>query len=402
MEALSLIVSIISLVFLFILGITIVILLLQVHKLQSNKSELTATLQNVTQAIQQEQTQVAVLNEKVLHIEPVIQTVNALQADIRGFGEKVGTVESNQDMVNQGVGYLANNALSTFAELKTLTNELVGATSAMRAELTSAKNDLTELHTHAKAEQEAERQITESIRRLEMVIAGTQSKGSAGENIIDLVFAKLPIEWQVRDFRIGGKTVEFGLRLPNSLIMPIDSKWTATNLFEQFISTDDIEEQRRLKKAIEDEVLQKAKDVKKYIDPSVTVNFGVAVIPDAIYDLCSGIQPQVFQMSIVLVSYSMFVPYLLLVFQTILRSGQSIDLQKLDAYIQTAEENIKALQEELEGRFSRGITMLNNSRDDMRVYLSKIGGSLTGLQFGTNTTTTILPETVQNEEMASS
>jgi DNA recombination protein RmuC len=394
MEAIAVGISIITfLVLLLVVTITI-ILYFQVRKLQGGKGDLSPVLQNMTQAIQQEQTQVAVLNEKLSHIEPITQTASDLLADVRGLGERVAKVESNQAVVSQGVGYLANSALSSFSELKTLTNGLTEATAAMRDELARAKNDLTELHTHAKTRQETERQIAESIRRLETVIAGTQSKGSAGENILEVVFAKLPIEWQVRDFRIGGKAVEFGLKLPNNLIMPIDSKWTATNLLEQFIATSDLDEQQRLKRTIEDAVLQKAKEVRKYIDPSVTVNFGVAVIPDAIYDLCAGIQCEVFQLNVVLVSYSMFIPYLLLVFQTVLKTSQSIDLQKLDAYLQTAQDNIKALQEELDGRFSRAITMLNNSRDDMRAYLSKIGGSLTGLQIGAGTTTTALPETV--------
>jgi DNA recombination protein RmuC len=159
----------------------------------------------------------------------------------------------------------------------------------------------------------------------------------------------------VRDFRIGGKSVEFALRLPNNLIMPIDSKWAATNLLEEFVSTDDIQEQLRLKKAIEDVLLQKAKEVRKYIDPSVTVNFGVAVVPDAVYDLGIGVQPEIFQLNVVLISYSMLVPYLLLVFQ------------------------------------------MNNSRDDMRTYLGKLSSSLTGLQMGAGVVTAALPEPNSSE-----
>jgi len=280
------------------------------------------------------------------------------------------------------VGALATNALSAITELKTLTAGLSDATGAMRVELSRANNDLTALHAHVKTGQETERQVAESVRRLETIIAGTQTKGSAGENILEVVFSKLPIEWQVRDFKVGGRPVEFALRLPNNLIMPIDSKWAATGLLEQFLNTEDIQEQQKLKKAIEDAVLLKAREVRKYIDPSITVNFGLAVVPDAVYDLCAGIQSQTFQLGVVLVSYSMFIPYLLLVFQTTLKNSQSIDLQKLDAYLQTAHESIKTIQDELDGRFSRAITMMNNSRDDMRVVLGKLNGSLTGLQIG--------------------
>ncbi len=315
--------------------------------------------------------------------------------DLTELAERLSSVEKNQNSVNQGVGYLATNALSAITELKSLTTGLTDATGAMRVELARAKNDLTELHTHVRTGQEAERQIADSVRRLETIIAGTQSKGSAGENVLEVVFSKLPIEWQVRDFKIGGKSVEFALRLPNNLIMPIDSKWAATNLLEQFINTEDLQEQQRLKRLIEDAVLSKAKEVRKYLDPSITVNFGVAVVPDAVYDLCAGIQSETFQHNVVLVSYSMFVPYLLLVFQTTLKNSQSIDLQKIDAYLQTAHESIKVLQNELDGRFSRAITMMNNSRDDMRAVLGKLGGSLTGLQIGSGSALS-LPEPPEN------
>jgi DNA recombination protein RmuC len=364
-------IGIIALLFLILLVIFVVVMFFQLRKLQSSKGEISQIFP-----------QIAILGEKLTHLEPVNQAVNILHADVQGLGVRISTVENNQNMITQGVGHLATNALSAITELKTLTTGLTDATGAMRGELSRANTDLTQLHTHVKAEQESERQIAESVRRLETIIAGTQTKGSAGENVLEVVFSKLPIEWQVRDFKIGGKSVEFALRLPNNLIMPIDSKWAATNLLEQFINTDDIQEQQRLKKAIEDAVLLKAKEVRKYLDPSITVNFGVAVLPDAVYDLCAGIQSETFQLNVVLVSYSMFVPYLLLVFQTTLKYSQSIDLQKLDAYLQTAQESIKAIQDELDGRFSRAITMMNNSRDDMRAIVGNLGGSLKGLQMG--------------------
>lgn len=376
-------IGIITLLVLFFLIVFIVVLFFQLRKLQERKNDPSEIAP-----------QIAVLGEKLSHIEPVTQAVNSMQSEVRGLTERIVSVEQNQFISNQGVGNFATSALSSISELKTLTTNLSEATGAMRTELSHAKSDLTELHTHVKSKQEMERQSAESIRRLETIIAGTQTKGSAGENVLEVVFSKLPIEWQVRDFRIGGKSVEFALRLPNNLIMPIDSKWAATNLLEQFINTDNIQEQQRLKKEIENAVLSKAKEVRKYLDPSVTVNFGIAVLPDAVYDLCAGIQSETFQLNVVLVSYSMFVPYLLLVFQMTLKNSQSVDLQKLDAYLHTAQESITNLQDELDGRFSRAITMMNNSRDDMRAILGKLSGSLTGLQIGSGSAPS-LPDPIE-------
>ena len=348
-------------------------------------ADLSTSLQNLAQAVQHDQAQTAVLAEKLAHLEPVTQAVGSIQVELRGLSERVSNVEQNQNQVRQGISALGTGLFETSLVAKSL----VEATTAMRGELSRAKDDLTELHTHAKARQELEQRTAESIRHLEAIITGTQTKGTAGENILEVVFAKLPPDWQVRNFRVGDKTVEFGLRLPNGLVLPIDSKWPATHLLEQFTACDDIAEQQRLKTKIEKVVLNMAKEVRKYIDPNVTVNFGVAAVPDAIYDLCSSVHADVFQLNVMLVSYSMFIPYLLLVFQTILKTSQEIDLQRLEAHLQSTQGNIRALQDELEGRFSRALTMLNNSRNDMRVHLGKISSGFTSLGISAATSSAV-------------
>lgn len=383
----SLILFVVLLLFIAIL----VVLFLQFRKPQGSVGDISTALQNLTQSVQQGQTQIVTVAEKVSHLEPITQTISNIQAELRGLAEKVAKVEQNQAIVNQGIGGLATGLAQTGATIASKIgdaqqqsiNSLYQVSTGLAGELAKIQQELATLQASAKARQDIEQQTAESVRRLEAIIAGTQSKGSAGENIVEQILAQLPADWRVQDFRVNGKPVEFGLKLPNGLILPIDSKVVATNLLQQFIATSDPDEQQQLKKKIQTVVIQKAEEVMQYITPGVTVTFGVMVVPDAIYDLCIGIQTDVLQKNIVLVSYSMLVPYLLLVFKTMLETRQSIDLQKLDAYLQTAQGSIKALQEELDGRFSRAITMLNNSRDDMRAHISKASSSLTSLQIGT-------------------
>jgi len=251
---------------------------------------------------------------------------------------------------------------------------------------------LTELQAQARARQDLERQTAESVRRLETVIAGTQTKGAAGENILEAIFAKLPADWQVRDFRVGNRVVEFGLRLPDRRVLPIDSKWPATNLLEDFLACSDPIQQQRLKAQIEGAVLHKAKETQKYVDPALTANFAIAAVPDAVYDLCAGIQAEVFRLNVSLISYSMFVPYLLLVFQMALDSSRGVDAQKLGVQLERLQRSVVALQDELEGRFSRAIRMLDNSRSDMRMHLGRISSGLASIQMGAAEPAAALPE----------
>ena len=82
----------------------------------------------------------------------------------------------------------------------------------------------------------------------------------------------------------------------------------------------------------------------------------------------------------------MFVPYLLLTVETVLKTSRDVDLQKVLAYLDAAQRTVGALQEETEGRLSKAITMLSNSRDEMRAMLGRISAGLAALQLGTGGT----------------
>jgi DNA recombination protein RmuC len=76
----------------------------------------------------------------------------------------------------------------------------------------------------------------------------------------------------------------------------------------------------------------------------------------------------------------MFLPYLLLVFQTICKTSQNPDLQKLDGYLAVIQDSARMLQDEVEGRISRALTMLSNSRDDLRANVARISSGLRSMR----------------------
>ena len=268
----------------------------------------------------------------------------------------------------------------SLVETGTVTRGLSETAAVIRAELSRAKQELGEMQAFARARFQTEQQSAASIRRLEQIIAGSHSKGAAGEHILEVAFARLPPEWQVRDLRVGNKPVEFALRLPNGLLLPIDSKWPASALLERLAATEEPDERARLRAQVEAAVLAKAREVRKYLDPSLTTSMAIAAVPDAVYELCAAAAAEAAPLGVAVVSYSLLLPYLLLVFQTTLRTAHQIDLQQLDAYLREAAGSLGAAQEELEGRFARAVTMLANSRDDLGTHLARARTSLVSLQ----------------------
>jgi DNA recombination protein RmuC len=320
----------------------------------------------------------AVITDKIERVESIPSEVNALKVELSKLSERVAGVQQNQNNVTQNIGGLS----TTLARTDSATTSLVQTTESLRGDLNAAQGTLAELRTLSHAQQGLEKQATESIQRLERVLAGSQSKGSAGENIVGMMLSKLPPEWQVRNFSVGNKVVEFGIRLPNGLVLPIDSKWAASSLLEEFVICEDMKKRQKITSQIQSVVLDRAAEIKKYIDPNLTSNFGIAAVPDSVFELCSEILPDLIQLNVVLISYSMFQPYLLLVFQTTLKTLKTLDLKKLDAYLLSTEGSMETLQEELEGRFSRALVMLDNSRAEMSACLSKLRAGLAGLQGG--------------------
>jgi DNA recombination protein RmuC len=307
---------------------------------------------------------------------------------IGALTDKVSQIEKNQNRTDQGIGAIIQRQIET----STRAENLIGTTNEIHRGISSAVNNLISLDVRIEERQEIERQTAESIKKLETIIAGTHSKGVAGENILEQMFANLPDDWMERNFTVDGRRVEFAFRLHNKLVLPIDSKWPATDLLERYVKCNDSPEKQKLKGEIEKTVRNKASEVKKYIDhPARTVDFGIAAVPDAIYDVCCGIRTDVFKSKVLLVSYSMLVPYLLLIYQTNLKTSQNIDLKQLGAHLSNAEEGIKDMQKELDGRFAGAITRLNNSRHDMHEYLGKVARALTSLHIDTPDSINAMP-----------
>lgn len=306
----------------------------------------------------------------------VAQNLADLRVGFQSVSTRLEAVEQHSNALRGDVTRVQLSLEST----GTVASGLREATEAIRGELGKASDGIARLHEASQARHQLEAASAESLRRLEAVIAGAASKGAAGENLVDLVFSRLPVEWQMRNFKVNNKNVEFALRLPNGRALPIDSKWPATGLIEEFAAAETPEAAQRSKSRIEAAVKEKMREVQKYLDPELTHGFGMAVVPDAVYELCGESRAEAFRLNVVLVGYSLFVPYLLLVYQTVAASNHDIDLERLARVLREAEGQLTSITEELEGRFSRAITMLDNSRSDLRSTVAKVSTGLASVR----------------------
>ena len=136
-------------------------------------------------------------------------------------------------------------------------------------------------------------------------------------------------------------------------------------------------------------------EVRKYIDPKWTHGFGIAVVPDR---AMRGVSGESNSDERALVIHSLFMPYLLLVFQSALRNTQNLDIEKLDAHMQAIGQSSREANSETEMRLSRAITMLGNSRDDLRRHVSRLSSAMTAIQAGASSVPQFTPLEVDPEE----
>jgi DNA recombination protein RmuC len=262
---------------------------------------------------------------------------------------------------------------------ESLTGNLAATQQGLRAEIAQTRELVVRIQEADQVREQHEREAWDVLKRLETVIAGTKSRGIAGENILATILGQLPPELREMNLVINNKPVEFALRLPHGRLLPIDSKWPAMAQLERLQEAEDPVLRRALADEIQSEVKKKVREVVKYLDPDRTIQLGVLAVPDAVFDLCVEAHVEAFKQGIVIISYTQAIPYLLSLLQVVLRFGSEIDTARLSQALRTIADALERMDGEVDGRLSRAITQLQNSREDLKAHLSRARQGVRGL-----------------------
>lgn len=255
------------------------------------------------------------------------------------------------------------------------------ASSELRERLTQTQTLLEGIRVAFVSRHQAEDDARHSLRRLEAVIAGSPSRGAAGENILEEAFRHLPPDMLKRNVWVGGKVVEFGLQLPGGKLLPIDSKWTSSAALEELAEPELVSSRRaQVTATIEKEVEKRVKEVSQYIDPATTAPFALAAVPDAAYGVCRSVFAEAHRRHVMIVAYSMALPYVLLLFQLHLQFARSVDMDNLQASLMEIDRQLDALDAALENKLQRAVTMLGNAYQDGKQVAARIRASVHGAQ----------------------
>ena len=244
---------------------------------------------------------------------------------------------------------------------------LAGATQDLQGRLAQAQRALAEVKAIEQARGSQLDRASDSLRRLELIVAGSGSRGAAGENILARALAQLPPDLLETNAAFGGRVVEYAVRLPGGKLLPVDSKWTSASDLERLeAAADDPDESRRLHDQVARDVRQRVREMAKYLDPERTLALAVLAVPDAVHAAVPETHAEGWREGVLVVPYSLALPFLLCLYRLTVRFGSTPDSAELSARVGQLADALRRMDEELEGRLSRALVQAANARDALR------------------------------------
>ena len=206
-------------------------------------------------------------------LEPVSRSLGQLQSEL-------ARVSRAQDDLRRDVQQRASARCTQIAD----------ATLGLKGEIGAAQRALAEVKALEQGRARQMEQAADALKRLEAVVAGSASRGAAGENILARALTQLPPDLLEINVAFGSKIVEYALRLPGGRLLPIDSKWTS--VADPRAPGRDRRTRRSgggSQEQVARDVRGRAREMAKYLDPERTLSIAVLAVPDAVY----GAAPEV-------------------------------------------------------------------------------------------------------------
>ena len=257
------------------------------------------------------------------------------------------------------------------AELRRLADAAAqrdGGAVEVRREIAAFREALAAMQVREEERRARQDETWRTLHRVASVLAGGQRTGRAGENVLREALAHLPPSMVVTDFRVNGRVVEFGLVLPDGRRLPVDSKWTSDRELQLLARVEEPEERERLVRAVEQEVARRAREVAGYLDPSITAPLAVAAVPDAAYAVLRRAHADAYRRGVVVISYSLAMPFLLFLHGVMARLGGQVDARACLADVAAV---LDAMEGTLENKVARASAMLANGAEEFRGQLGK-------------------------------
>ena len=212
------------------------------------------------------------------------------------------------------------------------------------------------------------------LSKLNRYLSGGTLAGTFGEWSLNAIIKDIfqPNQFLTNHEVIAGtgKRVEFAIKLPDGLLMPIDAKFPS-GLFDNYLAAVDSKDQQLIKRSkdeIKRHVVTDAKDIKdKYIQSGITVELGVMYIPSEalmqLIDSTDNIREHIFRDSrILIMGPNSLAAYLITVhmgFRTLALNERAGDIMKEFGKLKKEFEKFSTSTEDLQKKADAMLKTIN-------------------------------------------
>jgi hypothetical protein len=137
---------------------------------------------------------------------------------------------------------------------------------------------------------------------------------------------------------------------------------------------------KRLENELEREVERKVKEVAAYIEPTATTDIAIAAVPDSVYSHCKRVHIEGFRRGVLLMAYSMVVPYVLALYHLHLQMGRSIEYENIETYLTRIERSLDEIDSIMENRIARAGAMISNAYTECKRIIGSMRAATAFLQ----------------------
>lgn len=212
------------------------------------------------------------------------------------------------------------------------------------------------------------------LSKLNRYLSGGALAGTFGEWALDAIIKDIfhPNQF-IENAEVisgSGKRVEFAIKLPEGLLLPIDAKFPS-GLYDNYLSAVDSSNSQSIKTAIDAirrHVINDANDINsKYIQSGITIELGIMFIPSEslmqLIDSISDIREQIFRDSRVLImGPNSLAAYLISVhmgFRTLAINEKASEIMKEFGKLKKEFENFSSSTAELQKKADAMLKVIN-------------------------------------------
>ncbi len=203
-------------------------------------------------------------------------------------------------------------------------------------------------------------------------VSGTKKRGMLGEELLkDVLSNSIKAGLVKLNLKTGNGEVEFAWNLDDGKYIPIDCKLPDVfKLLDEYNETDDLDEQKSLKKKIVDKIKKEVKTVQKYQNLSNTIDSCILVVPEGILEISPEIVSLGQESNVFVCTYKDVFPIAHVLQEQHIRLKEEGDIGEYKRIIKSLFQIMEKISKKTEA-IERGFVMIKNANENIQDELVK-------------------------------